>query len=652
MTAGVATAQLRGRVADYLSTAPPRGLTQHQAAARLGISQSRISAVLLGQWHEMWRAELERRFAVGVQELGDHHFTSQARAAADIARAGNLTPSQVRHWFGPRLAELCPAPLGPDGRRQLLTRAMESLAATIETREAFTWELVEATAGTTIPHDGHELRRQFRRLRGALPRRDRTPDEHVIAIGTKPRRLLRRSALRPDIADLVWEVLRSEVGRVDRAPSGVVRRYAGFRLAGRVLGNAIPSVHDLTLNRLQAAWFQTELTRNGQRHARIGLLGLCDLLVARSAESGGLDAVEFARCSEWLESVAVRPRTRAQAALSAEQSDVLVTRCTTVIEDGRARLRADPDLLSASTNPRAMGSAAAVVDWGLALALLVGRFTGLRADSIATLRASELGEIGHETFALVWRHGKKAEERLAIVPASLAHLLREYERALSPVRLSLETDRLFLLRSPDGQWEAAAGIGIALRAFTRRHLPDFGGMTVALLRRTFATRSLAEGRSLAAIAAQLGHQHLATTIRYAQFERSEHALETRAALDRYGRVVLERWRTPVLMSELSPAEQRVLADDAQARHCEVGLCRPGTCLMLSAGAPPPCLACRHLVTGPAFFPAWEADLAARRLRVEKLSAPGSEMLTAAANEAVQLAEVERIYAELQARATP
>ena len=55
------------------------------------------------------------------------------------------------------------------------------------------------------------------------------------------------------------------------------------------------------------------------------------------------------------------------------------------------------------------------------------------------------------------------------------------------------------------------------------------------------------------------------------------------------------------------------------------------------------------MTDPVFFPAWEHDLARRRRRIEEL-ANDATLGTVAAAETAQLAEIERIYADLRARA--
>lgn len=639
---------LRTRVETYLRSAPPRELTQSAAGRHCGVSQSRVWAVLAGDWPAVWQRELERRFETGIRVVRGRSFTSKGEAVTAIATAGNLTPRQVTHWFGGRLDDLGVRPRGHEVRRQQIERAIDELAANASSRDELTWERIERLAGTTLPPRSAEVRQRLRRHLARLPRRTPVSTADTIFVDSRPRRILRRSALRPDVAELAWDVLRDEASYVGRAASNVRGRHASLRLAGVVLGAAIPDVNQLSLAALQTSWFHARLTGSRRRRARAGLLGVCDLLVARSVNSGS-SAVEFARCAEWLEGLAIGEHSATRTALSAEESDTLVSRCVAVIDAGRERFAAGPDLLGASTNPRAANSAADIVDWGLALVLLVGRFTGLRAESIADLRVDELAEIGHDTFSVIWRHGKKAEERLAIVPAPLARLLGDYERSLRPVRAALGSDRLFLARSAEGHWGELRTVGIALRSFTRRRLPGFESMSIALLRRTFATRSLAEGRSLAAIAAQLGHQHMATTVRYAQFERAEHAVETRTALDRYGRVVLERWNAPMLMSELEAAKQAEVRSEAQRRDCAVGICSENRCMMLDSGGAPPCLACRHLVTEPAFFPAWEIELAMRRARIERLSAPGSDLLTVAASEAAQLAEIERIYADVRSR---
>lgn len=228
--------------------------------------------MFLGSWRDVWFGELERRFEAGLTAIGDERFPSAGQAAIAVARQGNLTRSQVAHWFTPRLAVLVEASPHRAERRRRIQAAIDSLMAAMPTREDFTWGRVEKEARTTLPIDSDDLRQQFRRLRGSLPRRDPVVYPQVIVVGTSPRRLLRRAALRPDIADLAWDILLHEVGRVDRAPSSVARRYAGFRQAGYVLGGDNQSLRDLSLEALQTAWYRRKLTVSGQRHARNGLL--------------------------------------------------------------------------------------------------------------------------------------------------------------------------------------------------------------------------------------------------------------------------------------------------------------------------------------------------------------------------------------------
>lgn len=536
-------------------------------------------------------------------------------------------------------------------RRQRALEALTELVQSSNFRDELTWARLRERVGVPLHEDDAELRREFRRAKARLPLRRAIADGVTTLAGTSGHLLLERSRLRPDIAVAVWPLLQAESQRSDRPRSSIVRRFVAFLRAGELLGATGSSIETLTLERLQSAWFASRLAPGARDQARRGLHDLLGLRLAALTSGGPADASELARCAEWLESIRALPKRAADRALTAEESDLLVQRCSEIIAAGRRRLAEDSDLLAASTGPRAIGNAVDVADWGLALALLVGRFTGLRAGSIAGLRIDDLASIGRETYAVIWRHTKKAapEERLAIVPASLAVLLREYDAALADVRTALGTRQLFVRPGFGGVWEPTVDFNVPLVSFVRRRLPDLRGTSLALMRRTFATRSLAEGRSLAAVSAQLGHAHLTTTMGYTKFERAIHAAETRAALDRFGRVVLERWKRPVLLADLEAGEQTLLEADAMRRDCEVGLCRPGVCVMIgAAGAPPPCLACEHLATSPAFFPAWEAEIAHRRERLTTLVA--GEMPMVAANETTQLAEVERIYAELRARA--
>lgn len=577
-----------------------------------------------------------------IIEAGSRLSESGRRVSmAALAEASGL--SRYRVSLSPVAQAMCER-LPPNERLQA---ALELISASAATQDDMTRRMVERAAGTSFDRSP-EVLAEFRRRKAGLPMGARSVQAEPGSIPTG-RGFLLSSGLRADVRTLMWSYLEwsARTGRAVRA------RFSNLRTAERVLVRHIPDVRGMRLPQLQRAWAHSDLAGHAAQNARSGLRDLLEVLVLDAIEDESLDGAELARCAEWLAQTRVSEPRPSERALTAAESDDLVAACLRSILAGHEKASSLPDLAAVSTHSRAHASASAIVDWGLALMVLVARFTGLRIESLARLRTADIHEIGPSTYGLTWRHGKKNEERMAVVPASVAFLMLEYARALDPVRRRLDTEVLFIRQGRGGTWAPAdARMSHKVVVFIRRSSPglDPEAATLTAMRRTFATRALAEGRSIYAVAAQLGHVALSTTLGYVKWDRAEHAVETRGALDRFGRVVLDRWHRPRLAEELSESDRAGLYAQAAEVSCEVGLCSAGSCVMLDGpGAPPPCQACEHLVTDPGFFPAWENDLEHRRLRVMHLSGD-ARFGTVAASEEAQLAEIERIYADLRAEA--
>jgi len=152
------------------------------------------------------------------------------------------------------------------------------------------------------------------------------------------------------------------------------------------------------------------------------------------------------------------------------------------------------------------------------------------------------------------------------------------------------------------------------------------------------------GRSIWALRLQLGHSSITTTRRYGKFDLYEHPAEVGAALDEYGRKSLTLWHRPLLLAELDPAESDRLLGLKTERDQDVGLCRHVGCIKISAGSPPPCSLCEHLVTGPEFLKAWDDEQRGREAEIEKLrSTPDAGQLLAQHSSQYEVFKMNRAF---------
>jgi hypothetical protein len=427
--------------------------------------------------------------------------------------------------------------------------------------------------------------------------------------------VLRRDRLRPDVAEVAWDILRDDLANARLAPRSLCKDYRAFIRAGNFLGAAIPDVRSAKLRAIQEACGSSQ-----RRDVRRGLGRLFTAMIGVSKDSPSDRERETLLILDWLRNVVkVRPLKPGEEFLSERELDALVAGCLEDIKSGIEFTQADPDLFNLCPLSYAAANAAPVVRWGVALMLLVSAFTGLRTQSVMGLRESDLIEIRHGLFALVWRHTKTMKEAVCILPAIIARHLRLYVERTRRLRGVLGTDLIYLTGAKRGDWATFRTSGQVLDHygdFVRRHRIERDGGPIVLnnaaLRRTYATRELYEGRSLWAIRLQLGHTRIITTEIYTKFDRYEHPALVREALDGYGRKSLTLWRKPRLLDDLKEGERAELLRVAVERHQDVGLCRNARCEKAAAGNPPPCALCEYLVTGPEFLSAWEAE----RLRYE------------------------------------
>src|ERR1051325_2416093 len=448
---------------------------------------------------------------------------------------------------------------------------------------------------------------------------------------------LKRNTLRKDIGDIAWPQMREDLLEQHLTCGTITAHFEGYLYAGELLGSEIPNVREATLEQVQRAWINYKVKPIKLEKARAALKRIFTRLYNLSFEAPGVNGEEMLRISCWLySSVIARRNSPKDDYLSEEEMNEVITGCLTDIKAGLDFTKGEVDLLMLSTLRRANENASVVVEWASALMLLLMLFTGLRRQSIINLKVNDWEEIRPGLFALVWSHGKKREEKVAVLPTSVAMLINQYVQRTAKLRAELDTRYVFLTRSSLGFWsprQPKHGPTHCLQDFAKRHRLERDGkrlnLNCLILRRTYVTRELYMGRSIWALRLQLGHVHIKTTKLYAKFDLYEPPSEVGDALDRYGRQALTLWHQPLLLSELDPAEREQLLGLKEERHQDVGMCRSGSCLKISGGGPPPCSLCEHLVTGTEFLQALAAEKRGRELELKRLrTTPGTDYLLA------------------------
>lgn len=460
-------------------------------------------------------------------------------------------------------------------------------------------------------------------------------DSDTWDLSTASGSIMKRSLLRGDFADIAWEQMRDALLSKNRAWPTVERHYFGYRCAGELLGGHVPDVGRATLRKVQTAWLKYDAKAGRRKDALAGLRRIFTYLCRPDAGESGVDVKEMLLISAWLyASASVQSDSPERDFLSdAEMTDTIMG-CLKDVKSGLDYTESEPDLLDRTTKPRAPDSAAPVLWWTASLMILLMLFTGLRPQSVLELRVGDWAEIRPGLYALIWYHGKKREEKIVVLAASVALLLDQYVKRTARLRQALGTDKVFMAVGRNSYWTLAVAEGYlrsCFSTFVRRHGLKRGSVAINLnglvLRRTYVTRELYLGRSIWALRLQLGHESLRTTRLYGQFDRFEHAAELGNVLDEYGRRTLTLWRHPLLLADLDPAERDRLLGVKEERHQDVGLCRFDGCRKLSGGSPPPCSMCEHLVTGREFLGAWAAEQKGREEEIERLrSTPDSGQL--------------------------
>lgn len=567
--------------------------------AGTGIGRSKFMRLAGKEWREKWESlpSSPELVLTAIDQLVEERVTPREFNNSQVLAKAGACPSR-RGWFSEKVRE---------ARRRLLESRGDDLPADVP------------EGGQTVEISGCRI------------------DPEADVWDMRPTRMLvERGRLRKDLAEIAWSLMRDDVLCGEYTAGTVSQTFQYFVWAGEMLGSEVANVTTATLDQIQRAWKAYEGTASQKRGVRAALLRTFSALFERAKNVPGGNANEMLSIAAW---VGVEVRVSApkpcEEVLSEKEMDEVLAAAFEDISVGVEFTEGEIDLTAMSTDPLSKGGADPVVRWGTALMILTMLFTGIRRQSVLEIRVGDWAEVHKGLCALIWRHGKKREEKLGVLPTSLARLLELYVARTQTVRVLLKTDRVFLISDKYDFWRATNGrydIRYRLYLFVGQHGLKRGGKPIGLhctmLRRTFTTRELYRGRSIWALRLQLGHAGIGSTRRYGQFDRFEHPRQVQRALDRYGKKSLTLWRRPVMLVELPPEERAELLAHCRERDQEVGLCRGSRCIKLEqGGALPPCSLCEHLVTGVEFLPAWEAEKQLRERKIEALRASaGSDPL--------------------------
>jgi integrase len=366
-----------------------------------------------------------------------------------------------------------------------------------------------------------------------------------------------------------------------------------------------------------------------------GLLQIFAALIEQSESDNSINQKEMSNIYIWLLGLRLPEQESDCYVLSGPEMDAVIDSCIDDIQSGIEFINSEPEWQSMSLIAVAKLNASALIRWGSALVILLMCFTGLRRQSVLNLKLGDWIELRPEVYAIAWKHGKNNYDRVAVLPEVLAKMLNDYVRYLEEPRRALNTDRVFLASDDRGAFCESDGQKLLFNAmanFVKRHKITRGSdpikLSASILRRTYTTRALSDGRDIWLLRLQLGHKSIKTTMRYAKFERLEHPRQVSDALNTWGRNVLAFWKKPVLLDKLTNEERLHLLNEGESRHVKGGRCRHAGCIKIIAGSPPPCTQCEHLVTGPEFLPEWDIIHVEREKEIKqlKLDDPNGHLL--------------------------
>lgn len=437
--------------------------------------------------------------------------------------------------------------------------------------------------------------------------------------------VIRKDRLRKDFAGIAWSYLQRELEGRKLALSTIDNHYRGFLLVADLLGTKVSDVRSARLVDVQHAWRHYANKLRWKFYLRWALQRIFIALVACAESDQTIDRKEMLKVCTWIQEIRVSISEADDDHLSTGEADAVVDGCLADIKTAIEFVNTIPEWQSMSASSRGAFNASLVVQWGVALMILLMSFTGLRRGSVLRLKVGDWLELHPEVYAIAWKHEKKREEKISLLPDILAKMLNDYVRYTEKLRRSLGGENVFLSGDCHGCWcEFSYGNALLhdIANFVRRHEIMRDGalvrLTPMILRRTYATRELYGGRNIWLLRLQLGHELIGTTMLYAKFERFEHPHQVGSALDGWGRNVLGLWREPVLLDEMDDGERALLLGNGESRRVEGGRCRQESCVKAIAGNPPPCTLCEYLVTGPEFLPEWDAMRMEREQEIEQL----------------------------------
>jgi len=612
-------------------------ITKEHLAQQLQVSVAVIGHALP---HGVWKDGKYTWLHCHIQQSLDTIFAT-ARTRADASRAIIATHAGIAvevfthlahdEWY----ARWQALPIG------LVEWAIRQLVATNTPLAAYTWASIYATA--QLPQ-GHATARQCRLFRAGYDQlaQQQHQEQHLVPerpLGSQqclvdgrwidlaadawhvpPHGTLHRAQLRQDIATVAWPLLQEELRTKSCQSNVVVHHFRAYRKLSQLLGEHVPDIGLLSLVTLQQAWIASPLLPRDLAGIRTVLIRLLEYLIVHDVSG---DSMEWGRAMQWLRTVKMRSTAKPTPVFLAEDAfDAVLLASLEDVAAGVTFMQAHPAPFPQQLQ---VDESTLLVNWGAGLVVLVMAFTGLRRQSVSSLTERDIAAIGPKTYALAWRHGKKREEHIAIIPEFIVQMLHAYLQFTAPRRQQLGLTAIFLADSKRQRWDQLTPDRTTrlLRAFCQRHALTQNDVLLTLgstiMRRTFVTRSLYESQDIAALRAQLGHATIATTMRYFQFEHFEHAAHVQPALEAFGRKVLPRWHAPLILSELAPDERQALLGVRSRRDVEMGLCRHDHCIQIADDHTPPCSLCAHLVTGPEFFGAWEREKQSREATLRDIA---------------------------------
>jgi integrase len=390
--------------------------------------------------------------------------------------------------------------------------------------------------------------------------------------------LICRDRIRPDVAELAWPILREELRARTLEPSTIRGHFGNFKAVSALLGTEVPDLRNVTLESMQRAWGSYEGSAHQRMTMRSTLLKLVGAILASADDNAALARQEMLSIALWLgvELNIPKPRPRKDF-LSEEELNSVTLCCFEDIKTGIEFMKTKPNLLMMSTRSGAEDNALPVVNWAVALIVLVMTVTGLRHQSAVRLKINDWMKIRAGLVALAWRHTKARQDNLAFLPTLVARFLDYYEFCTRELREALGTERLILLGNYHGDFVDSyceQRVRVRLHEFAQRHNITRNGVHIALnasiLRKSYATHQLYEGRNPSFIQAQLGHKQIGTTAEYTQLDRYEHPAQVRNALDAWGEA-LDLWENPVHLEKLDPDSRTNLFGGGAQDHQKVGL---------------------------------------------------------------------------------